>query len=98
MSLTWVIVGSVVQLMLSLFVFMVVAFSAGGVANGNNLNRIQVGILNLSIYVLPALCLLSAGIVIFCYKTGGSAYSYWWYTAPVILTLAYLFYANSLNN
>ncbi|QEY15907.1 hypothetical protein D0C16_07945 [Cellvibrio sp. KY-GH-1] len=98
MSLTWVIIGSIAQLMLAFFLFMLVVFSAAGIANNNEaLKPIHLTLLNLSIYLLPALCLISAGVVIYEYRNGGSAIAYWWYLLPVVAAVVYLVYAVNLN-
>lgn len=93
MSLTWTVLGTIAQLLLAYFLFMVVVFSAGGIANGVTLGRVQLGILNLSVFVLPGLCVLSAAIVVFLHLRAGSATSYWWYAMPLGATLLYLAYA-----
>lgn len=98
MSIVWVIIGSFLQLCLALFLFMLVVFSGGGIANGSSLGPVQLKIINLSMYLLPSICLLSAGIVIYQYLKGGSAYSYSWYALPVLATFFYFFYVNNLQN
>ncbi len=72
MSLIWVVLGTIFQIFLFNFVAMVVAFSAGGIVNGHSLSRVQMFILDLSLYLLPILCVVSAGIVIYQYNIGGS--------------------------
>lgn len=97
MTPLWVILGTISQACLAMLVFMIVAFSAGGIANGSSLNSIQMGVLNLSLFILPGLCVISGGIVIYQYYNGGDASSYWWYAMPVLATVVYLIYAASLN-
>ncbi len=97
MSLTWVIIGSIAQLMLAFFLFMLVVFSAAGIANNKALKPIHLTPLNLSIYLLPALCLISAGVVIYQYRNGGDAQVYWWYLVPVVAAVVYLVYVTRLN-
>jgi hypothetical protein len=93
MSFGWTIVGTLAQLMLAFFLFMVVVFSAGGIANGASLGKLHLGILNFSMYFLPALCILSAIIVAYLHRHGGSVKSYWWYAMPLAGTGLYLSYA-----
>lgn len=93
MTLAWTLLGTIAQLTLALFLFMLVVFSAGGIANGMALGRLELGILNLSVFALPGLCVLSAAIVIVLHLRGGSAASYWWYAMPLAATLLYLAYA-----
>ncbi|OOG55443.1 hypothetical protein [Rhodanobacter sp. C03] len=98
MSSGWLIFGTIAQLMLAYFLFMVVVFSAAGMGNTASLGRLQLAILNLSMYVLPALCVLSAGIVLYLYKHGASAASYWWYALPLAATALYLIYVISFSS
>lgn len=98
MSLTWTILGTIFQLMLACFLFMVVVFSAAGIGNSTQLDRFQLNVLNLSMYVLPATCAVSAGIVVYLHGHGGSAASYWWYAMPLAATVLYLFYAIVLGH
>lgn len=97
MSLTWVIIGSLVQVMLAMFLFMLVGFSASSIVNSNSLSKLQMGVLNLSLYALPATCMLSAAMVIYYYCVGASARAYWWYLLPMLLAAVYLVYASLLN-
>lgn len=97
MSLLWVILGTIAQLMLAVFLFMVVAFSAGDIFNNDSLNKLQMTILNMSLFVLPGICILSAGMVIYYYIVGGSSTVYWWNIVPVISAALYLIYAISLK-
>jgi hypothetical protein len=98
MSSGWLIFGTIAQLMLAYLLFMVVVFSAAGMGRTANLGRLQLAVLNFLMYVLPALCVLSAGIVLYLYKHAGSAASYWWYALPLAATALYLVYAISLSS
>lgn len=98
MSFGWTLLGTIGQLMLAYFLFMVVIFSAGGVANDAQLSNFHLRILTLSIYLLPALCLVSAGIVLYLHGHAGSAASYWWYAMPLAAAALYLAYAIALNH
>jgi hypothetical protein len=84
--------------MLGYFLFMVVVFSASGIGNAGKLGRIESAILNLSMFALPATCVVSALIVVYLYWRGGSAASYWWYGFPLAAAALYLTYATWLNN
>ena len=97
MSLVWVVVGSILQLFLAYFLFMLVVFSAGGVANGEALARWQTTIFNGSMFVLPSLCLVSAALVVYGYRAGWSAHAYWWYAVPIVAATGYVLYALSFN-
>ncbi|MGN6578697.1 MAG: hypothetical protein ACTHJ1_01755 [Bordetella sp.] len=97
MSLRGVILGTVLQIMLAYFFFMLVVFSAAGIANAGGLSKFQAGVLDFSIYALPATCLVSAGIVLCFYKSGAGPSSYWWYAAPLAALVLYFVYAVNLN-
>ena len=90
MSWGWTIAGSIGQLMLALFLFMVVAFSWGGLGERIPLRRLELATLNLSIYLLPTLCVASAGIVIGLQWFGGGAASYGWYALPLVAAVFYV--------
>ncbi len=97
MTFGWILLGTLGQLMLAYFLFMVVAFSAGGLVNGARLRKTELRILDLSIYLLPALCVLSAAIVIGLYLRGGSAACYGWYALPLAGAAWYVAYAVMLH-
>jgi len=96
MSFGWTLAGTILQLMLANFLFMLVAFSGGGLASGNSLGKRRIGILNLSLFLLPALCALSACIVIWLHWRGG-AISYAWYALPLVATVFYVGYVTALG-
>ena len=97
MSLIGVVIGTFAQLCFAFFLFMLTAFAGGGYANGNSLKPLQLAILDLSLYLLPALCVISAGIVIVLYRQDAGAGSYFWYLLPVIGTVMYFVYTNNLT-
>jgi hypothetical protein len=90
MALGWVIAGSIGQVLLSYFLFMLVAFSAGGMDRSVELRRISQAILSLSLYVLPASALLSAVIVICLYSRGASVSAFGWYALPLVAAACYV--------
>ena len=92
MTFGWTLLGTIGQLMLAFVLFMLVAFSAGGLGAGARLGHAELRILNLAIYLLPALCVLSAGIVIGLYLRGGGAASYGWYAMPLAAAALYVAY------
>ncbi|WHZ10259.1 MAG: hypothetical protein OJF60_000698 [Burkholderiaceae bacterium] len=93
MSLGWTVLGTFAQLMLAMFLCMLVIFSGASIANGGTLGGFQMRILNLSIFVLPGLCAVSAAVVIYLHLRGGSVASYWWYAMPLVAATLYLAYA-----
>ncbi|GLQ96166.1 hypothetical protein [Dyella mobilis] len=96
MTLGWTLLGTIVQMGLVPFLFMVVVFSASSIGNDGSLGKFHTGLLNLCIFALPAISALSALIVIFLHWHGGGAESYWWYAMPVVATVLYLVYAITL--
>ena len=96
MSIGWTLLGTFGQLMLGYLLFMLVAFSAGGLVSGNQFRRAQVKVLDLSLFVLPGACGLSALIVLYLQWVGGSARSYGWYVLPLIATALYFVYFSVL--
>jgi hypothetical protein len=93
MSLGWVITGTISQLMLGFYLFMFTAFSGVSIVNENELSKFHVAVLNFSMIALPCSCLLSAGIVLYLYKTDASTLSYWWYVTPLLLVALYIAFA-----
>ena len=73
MSLGWTLMGTVGQLMLAPFLFMLVAFSGGGLVSGRHFRPPQVRILDISLLALPGACALSAVIVLYLHWDGSSA-------------------------
>lgn len=97
MSFAWTLLGTIGQLVLAYLLFMLVAFSAGGLVNGARLGKVELRVLNLSIYLLPAMCVLSAGIVIGLHLLGGGVASYGWYVLPLAGMLLYVAYTTMLS-
>lgn len=98
MSFVWTLVGTIAQFLLAGFLFMVVVFSASGLGNDGKLDKTQLDILNLSMYALPASCIVSALIVWYFYRHGGSAACYGWYGLPWVATAVYIGYALHLSH
>ena len=97
MSLGWTLTGTIFELVLAYMLFMLVAFSGGGMVSGRSLTRRQTGLLDLSLFMLPGLCVLSACIVIGLHWCGGGAVSYAWYALPLLATVLYFAYLASLS-
>lgn len=93
MTIGWTVAGTVGQLMLAMFLFMMVVFSAAGIGNGVPLGKVQTAIFNLSVFAVPATCVLSAGIVVYLHLHGGGASSYWWHAMPFGVAAIYFVYA-----
>lgn len=96
MTMGWTLLGTLGQLTLGYVLFMLVAFSAGGLATGNQLRPTQMKVLDLSLFALPGACALSAVIVLGLHWAGGSARSYGWYLLPLSATAWYFAYFNAL--
>lgn len=80
------------QLLLAYLLFMLVAFSGGGLASGRSLRPRQLRLLNLSIFVLPGACLCSALVVPGLQLFGAGAGAYAWHALPLAATVLYLGY------
>ncbi|MFN7444715.1 MAG: hypothetical protein ACK5RC_06000 [Curvibacter sp.] len=98
MSLFWVVCGVVAQLSLGCVLFMLVAFSAGGIANAGGVSPRDMLLLNAALYVLPLLCLVSAGLIVYGYVSGASARTYGWHLLPLPAAVAYILFALSLSS
>ena len=98
MSFAGMVLGTILQLMLAFFLFMLVAVSAGGADAGAAPGKVQMGILNFSLYALPATCLVSAGIVLYLYLRGSGPSSYWWHGLPMVGTALYVVYVLNLGS
>lgn len=96
MSWGWTLLGMFGQLLLAYLLFMLVAFSGGGLANGRSLRPRQLQVLNLSIFVLPSACLGSALIVLGLQVFGAGAGAYAWHALPMVATVLYLGYLHWL--
>lgn len=96
MSIGWTLLGTFGQLMLAVCLFMLVAFSGGSLVNGNHFRPAQRKVLDLSLFVLPGTCALSAAMVLFLQWQGAGAKSYLWYALPLGTTTLYLIYFRKL--
>ena len=97
MSLVWVVVGSILQLFLAYFLFMLVVFSPASAASGEPLVRWQMALFNGAMYGLPGLCLVSAALVIYGYRAGWSTHAYWWYALPIVAATGFVLYVLSIS-
>lgn len=99
MSLAGIILGTILQLMLAYVMFMLVAFSpfGAGAGGGAKPSDLQMGIINFSLYALPATCLVSAGIMVYLYLHGSGPSSYWWHGLPLVAAALYVFYVLNLG-
>ena len=92
MSWGWTLLGVFGQLLLAYLLFMLVAFSGGGLASGRSLHPRRLRVLNLAIFVLPGACLCSALIVLGLQVAGGGAGAYAWHVLPLVAPALYLGY------
>lgn len=76
MSLLLVVLGTIFQLGLAVFLFMLFSMGAGAGKNA---------ILTLGMVGAPVSCLVSAGLVIHSYQIDGPSSAYWWYTMPLLI-------------
>lgn len=80
-----------------MFMFMFAVFAGGGMANGNNLSPLAIRILDLSMLALPGSCVISAGVVIYLYNTGGGRSSYGWYLLPFAVAGLYMMFISNMK-
>ena len=95
MTIAWTLAGTIGQILLAYFLFMLVVFSAAGIANNLVLGTWQLRILN--VWIFLALCVLSAIMVMYLHARGGRAACYWWYALPVAATCLYILNAVALT-
>jgi hypothetical protein len=93
MTLLWTTLGSLAQLALAGILFVMSIFIGGSLANSNTLGPQASRIVDLALFVLPALCVLSGVIVLILHLRGGRAMGYCWYLLPVVAAIAYLIFA-----
>jgi len=92
-SLAWApLLGTFSEMMLAYFLFMVVAFSGGGLVNGASWGKLHTRLLNLAIYTLPGACMASAGIVIGLHVDGAGSSAYGRYALPLAAAVVYFAY------
>lgn len=94
MSLTAVIILSALDVFLLMpLVFIMVVFAGAATgAPGAPVSPSQWYLLDTAVYAIPALCPLSAGIVIVAYTRKAGALAYGWYALPIIATVAFIVY------
>lgn len=97
MSFFWVVVSVMFQLGLAFMLFLFVAFSSAGIANGAKLGPMTSLVLDASLYVLPLLCFITVWMLVQGYRSGASAHTYWWHLLPIPPAIAYLVFAISLS-
>lgn len=96
MSIGWTVVGTLGQLILAGLLFMLVAFSAGGLVSGQQFRRAHMRILDISLFALPGSCALGTLIVWYLHWAGAGVRSYGWFALPLAVTALYLVYFKAL--
>lgn len=89
MKLSWSVAISLFCLLMASFNFMVGAFVGGGLANKGNLTKGFTTFLNLSVFIMPILCVISGVIVITAYYFEQKSGYYWVGLVPVCTIIAY---------
>ncbi len=97
MSFLWVVLSVILQLGLAFMLFLLVAFSSAGIANGAKLDKVNSLVLDISLYVLPLLCFLSAWFIVQGYRSDASVHTYWWHLLPIPPAIAYVLFALALS-
>ncbi|QRN94176.1 hypothetical protein JRI60_34220 [Archangium violaceum] len=97
MSLIGLLVSLFLQCCLGTWLFMVVAFSAGGLANGRTLPAWQTRMLDLSLLAVPASSAVVALGMLALYLAGSPWLSWWWNALPVGVGLVYFLFFGSAS-
>ena len=92
----WVVLGTIMQALLALMSFMMAVFMGGGFVNKGDVSDFDIKLLELAIFVLPIICVISAIIVIVKYSAKESKRHYAWYAMPIFAWAIFLMYANTL--
>ena len=92
----WVIFGTIMQLFMALITFFMTVFSGGGFVNKGGVSDIDIQILEISILILPSLCLIAILMVFIKYSNGASAKAYLWHGLPILGWLIYYCYTSTL--
>lgn len=96
MSLPALLIGLLGQAVLALFLFMIVAFSAGGTANTRTLTETELAVLTASAWVLPGLCVVVGAALVVLYRSGAGPVWHTLHLVPVAAAVIYLLYTASL--
>lgn len=97
MSLLGLILSVVGLLMFAMYQFMFVVFAGAGLANGNNLSKRKIAVLDTCMYLVPSITVLTAGALIYFYTTDSHYLSYKWYLLPLATSAAYFFFVMKKN-
>lgn len=97
MSLTMLLVGVAVQVLFAFFQFMMVVFSAAGTANTRDLTPGQQRILFSFMWLLPAISVATAAVLVVGYRLQASWLSHAWHAVPVVCAALYFAYALRLS-
>ncbi len=92
MTLGWVITGTIFQLLLAYFMFLLVVFGFSAIGSTHRPKPFDFVVLDSAIYSVPASCGLSALIVIGLFNADAGAFSYRWYALPLVVFASYLLY------
>lgn len=97
MSLLGLILSVVGLLMFAMYQFMFVVFAGAGLANGNNLSKRKIAVLDACMYLVPSITVLTAGALIYFYTTDSNYLSYKWYLLPLATSATYFFFVMKKN-
>ena len=93
MTLGWVVLGTIGQLMLAYMGFLGAVFGGGAaVGRAGGLTGFQNGLLTGAIYGLPALSVLVALLVITLYWADYGPWAFAWHLLPVVTLVLYVWY------
>lgn len=92
MTLGWVVVGTIGQVLLAYMLFMLVVFGFSAVGNTHRPTPLDFSVLDSAMYSVPASCIVSAVVLIVLYRMGAGKFAYLWHLVPFILFSGYLVY------
>lgn len=89
MSLLWVVIGCVFELILAWVFFVVSIFNNGSAPHYNSLSSFKKKILAYAPVILPGSCVLAGALVIRGYINEENADTYLWLALPLVLAIPY---------
>lgn len=94
----WSLLGAaLLQGMLAYLLFMLVVFWGAGLANGRNLARWQIRVLDLAMFAVPGSCVVLVLFLAVRYWREQPAPGWWWHLLPLLAFAAFAAFARSLH-
>ena len=98
MNLWIVIAGTIGLISLAMMLFMMTAFTGGGIVNLNSsISKTTIKILDISMFALPATCIVAIAVIWIGYVNGADSKFYWWFVLPAPFIVLYFEFASRLS-